>query len=249
MVRSSVVIRQGRRLAFGAVVAIVACSGDARPPRAAGTPQASAPAPLVLPATFTGELPCAGCEALATTLTLFDDGTFRRRSVPRGGGPAPLAELGSWRALDGGRRLVLDGTGAAGRQFGRRGADTLQLLDNTGAELVSPTPHVLGRAATIDTIRDPMRLDGAIVETPTQVEFVACASGRRHPVLREGAFDALGRAVRAAQAGQPRPTSARVIARLAPRPAALPGRGEVLVVDSVERAWVGGGCGARRPEG
>jgi hypothetical protein len=144
---------------------------------------------------------------------------------------------------------VLDGTGVAGRQFGRIGADSLRLLDNTGAELVAPLPYRLGRAAQVDTIRDRMRFEGAITESATLVRFVDCASGRGYPVLREGAFDALGRGVRQAQAGRPQPTSARVFGRLLPRPAGLAGTGEVLVVDSVERVWVGGACGAGRPRG
>ena len=101
----------------------------------------------------------------------------------------------------------------------------------------------------MDTVRDRMRLDGAIVETAEAVRFVDCASGRGFPVLRTGAFASLGRGVRQAQAGQPRPTSARVIGRLQPRPPELTGTGEVLVVDSVERVWIGGACGAGRPRG
>lgn len=234
-----------------ALVAIGACSGDNTPPRSAGTPQASAPPPMRLPATFVGDLPCGGCEAVATTLSLFDDGTFRLRSVPRGGprNGQVSAELGTWRALDGGRRFVLDGARAASRQFGRIGADTLRLLDNTGNEMVAPLPYRLGRAVTVDTIRDPMRLEGAIVESGDVVRFVDCASGRGHPVLRQGAFDALGREVRRAQAGRLQATSARVVGRLQARPPELEGRGEVLVVDSVERVWVGGACGAGRPKG
>lgn len=233
------------------LVLLASCGGDTAPPRAAGTPQASAPAPLRLPATFVGELPCGDCEGVATTLTLFDDGSFRVRSVPRGGarGGVTTAELGTWRALDGGRRFVLDGARAASRQFGRIGADTLRLLDNTGQEMVAPLPYRLGRAASVDTIRDPMRLEGAIVESGDAVRFVDCASGSGHPILREGAFDLLGREVRRAQAGRLQATSARVLGRLQARPADLPGRGEVLVVDSIERVWVGGACGAGRPRG
>lgn len=243
-----------RRVAVvvGITVALATGCDDAnRPPRAAGTPQASAPAPLRLPATFTGELPCGDCEGSAVTLTLFDDGTFRSRSIARGGRDAGrvAADVGTWRLLDGGRRIVLDGAGAAGRQFGRVGADSLRLLDNTGAELVAPLPYRLGRATQVDTIRDRMRFEGAITESPDLVRFVDCASGRGYPVLREGAFEALGRGVRQAQAGRPQPTSARVFGRLQPRPAAVSGNGEVLVVDSVERVWVGGACGAGRPRG
>ena len=239
-----------RAIGLSVVAGLAACGDSSRPPRSAGTPQASAPAPLTLPATFTGDLPCGGCEATATTLTLFDDGTFRLRSVPRGANAgAASAALGTWRALDGGRRYVLDGAGQGARQFGRIGADSLRLLDNTGAEMVAPLPYRLGRAASVDTIRDRMRFEGAVLESADAVRLIDCASGRGYPVLREGAFDALGRGVRQAQAGRAQPTSALVLGRLRARPPELPGKGEVLAVDSVERVWVGGACGAGRPRG
>lgn len=237
-----------RALVLAAAV-FAACGGDNRPPRAAGAPQASAPAPLVLPATFTGVLPCASCSGIRTTVSLFPDGTFRLRSVHEGRpeGPMTSAAFGTFRAMDGARRLVLDGGPDGVRQFGRLGADTLRLLDNTGAEIVSPLPYTLGRVAVVDTIRDAMRLRGTVIETAEAVRFTECGSGLSFLLTTRGAFEALGREVRKAQRVPRQPTSAVVRGRLIPRPAEVPGRGELLEVDTVERVWPGGSCGAGAP--
>jgi copper homeostasis protein (lipoprotein) len=233
-----------------ALVALVAgCAQDARPPRSAGTPQASAPPPMLLPATFVGTLPCASCAGIRTTVSLFSDGTFRLRSVYDGRpeGALTTAAFGTWRALDGARRLVLDGGPDGVRQFGRVGQDSLRLLDNTGADMVSPLPYVLGRQAAVDTVRDAMRLRGTINETAEAVRFTECGSGVSFLLTTRGAFEALGRDVRKAQRTPRQAASVVLRGRLLARPPGMTGRGELLEVDTVERVWPGGSCGAGAP--
>ena len=137
--------------------------------------------------TYRGTLPCVDCAGRNSTLTLFDDGTYRMRMVEDGKPHAqPTFELGRWQRNA--ERLEL----SVGWRFVERSDGVLNLLDSEG----QPIGYSLKRARP-DRIAGPMPLSGMYVYQADAGSLVLCATATQVAVLlKDGDAAALQRAYR-----------------------------------------------------
>jgi dipeptidyl aminopeptidase/acylaminoacyl peptidase/uncharacterized lipoprotein NlpE involved in copper resistance len=111
----------------------------------AGEASAAAAGPLGrLPATFTGELPCADCEGIASRLELHADGTFLMNMVYLGRSVEPIEDRGTWTISPAGI-LALQGEGGEPLHFAVAGQDSLRMTDRNGKPIASQLDYTLRR--------------------------------------------------------------------------------------------------------
>jgi copper homeostasis protein (lipoprotein) len=173
-----------------------------------------------------------------TVLTLFADRSYRLRT---GGSEAPAHDIGLWaRETDG--TLLLRGGREAPLRLNVAADGTLRLIGPQGRPV-----EQLQRQAALDRIDGPMRLRGLYFYLADAASFSECLSGRRWPVLIEGAHLDLERAYLAQGEGG-RWVLATLQGRFVmrePEPG-LPSR-EAIVVERFERLWPGESCAADAP--
>ena len=173
-----------------------------------------------------------------TVLTLFADHSYRLR---KRSGDEPFYDIGRWgREADG--RLLLRGGREASLRLGTASDGALVVIGPQDRPI-----EQLQRQATLDRIDGPMRLRGLYFYLADAASFQECLSGRRWPVLIEGAHLALERAYLAQGEGG-RWVLATLQARFVmhePEPG-LPPR-EAIVVARFERLWPGETCAADAP--
>ncbi len=173
-----------------------------------------------------------------TVLTLFADHSFRLRTRS---GEAMAYDLGRWaREADG--TLLLRGGREAPLRLDAAADGALRMIGPQGRPVED-----LQRQATLDRIDGPMRLRGMYFYLADAASFDECLSGRRWPVLIEGAHLDLERAYLAHGEGG-RWVLATLQARFVmrePEPG-LPPR-EAIVVERFERLWPGETCAADAP--
>jgi copper homeostasis protein (lipoprotein) len=173
-----------------------------------------------------------------TTLTLFADHSYRLRT---GSGEAPAYDLGRWgREADG--TLLLRGGREAPLRLSAAADGRLQLVGPQGQAV-----EALQRQAALDRIEGPMRLRGLYNYMADAASFQECLTGRRWPVLIEGAHLALEHAYLAKGEGG-RWVLATLQGRFVihePEPG-LPRR-EAIVVERFDRLWPGETCAADAP--
>jgi copper homeostasis protein (lipoprotein) len=172
-------------------------------PRPGGDPVA--PAPLFPlpdgPAAWRGELPCADCPAIATTLLLEPDGRFRIEEAYLGirddraaRGDTVFASRGRWILEAEGRRIRLVGGDEAPRFFRAAEGGGLRALDREGAEIDSELPYDLAPLPALPEPGGALREEGLFSYWADAPLFVACTSGIQTPVAQEGAYLELERA-------------------------------------------------------
>jgi copper homeostasis protein (lipoprotein) len=150
---------------------------------------------LRLPATFTGDLPCADCEAIRWHLDVWPDGVFhlRRewlgRSVVRD-------EIGTWRFEKKRKALVLSGDGETPLQFEVKGPDALRALDTRGMPIRSSLPYVLKSDGTLRPADLALTLAGEMTYMADAARFTECRTGRSYPVAMEADFVAMEKGYR-----------------------------------------------------
>lgn len=113
-----------------------------------------------LPASFTGDLPCADCEAIRYHVDLFEDGTYFRRVVYVGRSTKGIDEIGKW--TEDGDTVVLSG------------GEKLDLKR-------------LVRTPTFAPIEPELTLRGTYAVAAEAGAFTECTTGLQMPVAREGA--------------------------------------------------------------
>jgi len=115
----------------------------APPARAAGFPS-------MLPASFSGVLPCADCPGLQYHIEFHDDGSYRMRMtyLERGtnGAGKDVDDVGAWQLVLDGQRVTLRSDQNTTTTFAIRNPDTLRLLDKSGEEIESKLNYDLKRA-------------------------------------------------------------------------------------------------------
>jgi hypothetical protein len=91
-----------------------------------------------LPASFTGDLPCADCQGIRYQLNLFPDSVFYLRTAYLGRGDSAVSDdIGRWTLEDRCSRLVLLGAREAPVMFAAVGANLLRKLDVEGRPIDS----------------------------------------------------------------------------------------------------------------
>lgn len=181
----------------GALAALLLAAPLLRTAHAGGSPLRAASHGLRLPATFTGDLPCADCEAVRWHLDAWPDGVFHLhrewlgRSVVRD-------EIGTWRLETKRKALILSGGGEAPLQFEIKGPDTLRALDTRGKPIKSSLPYVLKSDGSLHAADLALNLAGELTYMADAARFTECRTGRGYPVAMEADFVAMERGYREA---------------------------------------------------
>lgn len=146
---------------------------------------------LALPASFSGRLPCADCDAVAAQLDLWPDGVFhlRRELVGKTGRDD---DRGRWRKDPGRPAILLYGGREAPLQFQIVGPRVLRAVDAGGAPLAPE--HDLRSDGTLRPAELELRLHGMFLYFADSARFEDCLTGRNFPVAMEGDYLALERA-------------------------------------------------------
>lgn len=235
-----------RVLLAGIAAGLLCLAGPARSSDTANPGQPAA-APLPLPATFAGELPCGDCTGRRIVLTLAGDRTYRLRRTYLGATDSAdkdFFELGrwGWDTTVKPVRLQLDGGGAE-QVYRLLSADRLQ-ADSGGNGATPASAYTLTRQSNIDPIAGPMRLRGLYSYMADAAVFSECRTGRRYPVSAQAAQGDMERAYLELTRGNP---GTQLLATVEGRfdmqatdPAAAPR--EHLVIERFERFWPGETC-------
>lgn len=223
-------------VAAAAVLALAApCLAEANEPRA------TAPG-LLLPGTFTGDLPAASGPGVRHQLDLWPDQFFQLRRTWLGrDGSRDM--LGRWHVDPTRRALVLEGGESPPPQFEILGNGNLRLLDQQGQRIDSTLPYDLARADGFAPFEPTLALRGMVLYFADAARFTECRSGRSWPVAMEADFVALQRAYLEARQLPQTPVLATIDARIAARPK-MEGEGtEVsVVVDRFVAVHPGAAC-------
>lgn len=241
------IVSRVRIVRFAAVlsaIAFAACSADA--PNAvpsagestAGTTASAVPATRAThpdtTAAWQGDLPCADCPAIRSTLVLYPDGVFLHQNAYIGAGQEDtlLGEVGRW-MMDA-DRISLVGSGAAPSHYAREADGSLRVLSTTGEEIESSLDYSLQPLEDPPAIEARIDLIGAFTYFADAPLLVECRSGLQLPVAMTEDYLALERAYTSSTtAGEP--MLVRVRTRVEDQPAMEgPGTERSFVVASFE---------------
>jgi uncharacterized lipoprotein YbaY/heat shock protein HslJ len=192
-----------------------------------------------LPATFTGDLPCADCPALRYTLNLFADGAFYLREFYEGRNAPPRYDIGRWMLSSDGVIVQLAGGRDAPVRLRIVDADTLRLLAPDGTERPPAPRPWLVRREEFQPISPELAMSGMVRVDGDSVSFTECLTGQRWPVDAEGDAAKLRAAVSAPQGAAARPVLVSLEGALSPAGA---GAAPTLRVMRVISAWPGRSC-------
>lgn len=203
---------------------------------------------LMLPGTFTGDLPAASGPGIRHVLDLWPDQVFQLRRTWIG---TTTEEdlLGRWHVDPDRRALVLTAAGGQAPSFEILGNGNLRLLDQAGQRIESALPYTLTRAESFAPFAPKLPLRGMFLYFADAARFTECVSGRNWPVAMEGDFVALQRAYLGARQAPQTPVMARIEARIAERPR-MEGEGTqtTVVVDRFVSVHPGEACDRPAPQ-
>lgn len=204
------------------------------------------------PSAWQGELPCADCAGIRTTLTLAPDGTYRRSAAylgTNGGGDTILTDIGRWTLANGNTRVTLRGSTDAPPFFAVDADGTLRQLDLEGNDITSAANYRLDAIAEPVTITHPSRLVAAFTYLADAAIAVECGSGLQFPVAMTGAYLEVERAYTGSGVRAGAPLVMRLRAHL-DEVTGGDGDGRVLswVVDSLLGVEANDGCAAQRTQ-
>jgi heat shock protein HslJ/uncharacterized lipoprotein NlpE involved in copper resistance len=221
---------------LAATLALASCHASDGAART-GEPQ------LVLPASFTGTLPCGRSHGMRAHLDLWPDGTFH---LGREASDEPGCEddVGRWRRDAGSAVILLYGGREMPLQLEIVGPRILRALDIDGRPAGQGSAHDLvsdGRLEPTDVQRPLHGMFRYMADAPT---FAECLTGRSYPVAMEADYLALERAYLGLRTTEP---GAAVLAsfdgEIAQRPP-MEGDGTVptVVVKRYVGLWPGQSC-------
>ncbi len=202
-------------------------------------------------ASWLGEIPCADCVGILTTITLYPNGTYRRQGAylgTNGGGDTVAAEFGRWTHDAPAMRVRLQGSMKAPLHFAVMSDGALRMLDMNGNDITSAANYLLAAINDAITLTHPARITGAFTYFADAAILVECRSGLQYPVDMSAEFSTLQRAYANANANA-QPRVVRLSAHLDERPA-MEGSGTMLalIVDSLHGINAGDGCAALRTQ-
>ncbi len=197
---------------------------------------------LRLPASFTGKLPCADCEALRYRLNLWPDQVFHLRRVWEGK-DLTRDSIGRW-SVDPDQD-VLDLRGAEEElKFGILGPDRIRLLARDGSAIQSELDYTLTAAPEFQPFEPHLPLRGMLTYVEDSARFTECLTGRDYPLVKDGDYEALEHAFLAAGAEAAGPIMASFDGGIVQAPKG-DGSGETRPEVMVERfvgVWPGETC-------
>ncbi len=190
---------------------------------------------MIAPSTFAGEVACADCIKLKTTLTLRPDGLFLLRSIDR---TEPqrrnraITSLGSWEESPDPAELVLKSELEPPQYFAHLPDHRLKWLRQRSRPWHALLPDELRLLPLVDDFSESFSMRGMVVYLAEAGRFKECTSGRTWPIAAQGDNLALARAYAAKPAIVGEPLFATIEAHFAQRPKP-DGKGneEVVIVD------------------
>jgi copper homeostasis protein (lipoprotein) len=247
-------MRIALRLASLLLISLTAaCGGSDNGAGADGATSGDVPArdiaALTGAASWVGEIPCADCAGIRTTLTLYPDGTFRTEGVylgTGGKGDTTLTEIGRWTHSDSTTRVALRGSTGLAEYYAVEPDGALTKLDRQGQRIAGELNYSLTAVSRPVDITHPTRLIAAFTYMADAASIVECGNGLHFPVDMSGEYITLERAYTALTDIQP---GDAVVVRLKGHLAnkrAMEGNGTALslVVDSLDRIDPMDGCAA-----
>ena len=227
------------------VAVVLRAAGGPRPFIAGGPkgpPGARSFGPL--PASFTGDLPCADCEALRYRLNLFADQSYFLGTEYVGRKDGSHYDIGAWMVSADGRTLTLKGGLEAPELFRVVDPRTLRKLALDGRDIDSTLNYALVRTPRFEPIEPRLAMRGMVRYLADAGSFSECLTGQRWPVAPQGQSATLEREYLKlrTEPGQPLLVSVDGEVKLLPR---MEGKGvqPTLVVHRFIGAWPGETCG------
>ncbi len=164
-----------------------------------GPAQTGVPPWLRQATSFSGDLPCADCEAIRYRLNLFPDRAFYLGTAYLGRDAGETFDIGSWDLSSNGRVLILQGGREAPLLFRVTGPDALTKLDLQGNDIDSALNYRLRRTPTFERIEPRLPMRGMYEYMADAGMFTECRTGQRWPVAQVEDNLALERAYLAAR--------------------------------------------------
>jgi copper homeostasis protein (lipoprotein) len=137
-----------------------------------------------LPATFTGNLPCADCPGIEYHLDLFPAGFYfmRMTYLER---KTHFDEIGRWSLAPGARKLILRGGATRKTQLAIHGEDVLRMLDGDGNEIPTGLNYDLKRASSFVPIEPRLTMQGMYEYAGDRALFAECLTGQQWTVAND----------------------------------------------------------------
>jgi copper homeostasis protein (lipoprotein) len=189
-----------------------------------------------LPASFSGDLPCADCVALRYRLNLFADGSYVLGTKYVGRNDDLLYDLGRWSLA--GDRLTLRGGREAPELLQVIDSRTLRKLDRDGRPVDSAHNATLVRTAQFEPLQPRLFMRGLYRHSADAATFSECLSGQTWPVAAIAEHGTLERETLKVRKQPGAPVVVSLDGHVAPR-ARSDGKGTqpTLVVERFVRAW------------
>jgi copper homeostasis protein (lipoprotein) len=151
------------------------------PPPAAASQAASKDAAAALgnlPATFTGNLPCADCPGIEYHLDLFPAGYYflRMTYLERN---THFDEIGRWSISSGGKKLILRAGATQKTQFAIREQNTLRMLGGDGKEIPTSLNYDLQHTSGFSPIEPRLTMQGTYKYSGGRGIFTECLTGQQ----------------------------------------------------------------------
>ncbi len=152
-----------------------------------------------LPASFSGDLPCADCEALRYRLNLFADSSYFLGMEYIGRKDGQQFDIGTWSLAADGRTVTMTGGREPPERLQVVDPRTLRKLAPNGSEIDSKLNYTLLRTAAFEPIEPRLTLRGMYRYLADAGMFTECLTGQRWPVATLDDNAALERAYLAAR--------------------------------------------------
>jgi len=197
-----------------------------------------------LPASFSGDLPCADCPGIRYRLNLFTDQSFFLSTVYAGRDSPAAYDIGSWDLA--GRTVTLHGEHERPLMFRVIDPNTLRKLDLDGRDIESAHNYSLTRMGQFEAIEPHLTMRGMYRHLADAGSFTECLTRQQWPVAQEGDNAALERDYLNVRRdpGEELMVSIGGHVKLLP-PMEGASRRSTLVVTHFTGVWPGETCGAR----
>ncbi len=200
-----------------------------------------APLGLVLPASFTGELPCADCVGVRISLNLWPDQVFALRQNWRGTDETRDV-IGRW-SVDAERRVLVLWDGKDRIEFTAEAPDRLRFVARDPVPGGDPARYDLAGVAGVTPLDLRLPVRGMVSILAETAHIAECLTGRDYPLVEDGDFATLEAAYLAAGVAQGAPLMASFEGEITQRPRpGGDGTETVVVVGRFTGVWPGETC-------
>ena len=199
-----------------------------------------------LPASFSGDFPCADCPGIRYRLNLFADQSYFLSMVYAGRETRAAYDIGSWNLTGDRRTLTLHGKHERPLMFRVIDPNTLRKLDLDGRDIESTHNYSLTRMEQFEAIEPHLTMRGMYRHLADAGIFTECLTRQRWPVAQEDDTAALERTYLKVRRdpGEELMVSVEGYVKMLP-PMDGAGRQPTLVVTRFIGVWPGETCGLR----